>query len=390
VFVAPDLSCEQTGIQIMNEEALRSQLERLAIHRENLAVLLDQQARTGGKAHASLAVIGGIREQRDYIRRIKHTLRTAGEVVEDMPDDSEEQVPLPPHNQIKPSTAQTSPAQQDQVDVLIIAPLREEREAVLAKLPGAKRLPRAQHVFIYYEAQVPVSGQPSSQPGRRVIVTSPNDMGRVEAANVVGEAVERWKPRFVLLVGIAGGALSPEQRMAAENADGLVGGVAAKGVGLGDVLVAREIVDYELQKLTLEQIQIRWKVNPVDQQLLAAAQHLERHEWAPLIAEQRPVAGSPRLHFGPVASGDKVVAYSEGLKQVQDVWSKLIGVEMEAGGVAQRVAQTVTRPGFFMVRGVSDLADERKGKADVDAWRAYACDVAAAYAVGLIQSDIFP
>lgn len=371
----------------MNEEARHNQFERLAIHRENLAVLLDQQARTGGKAHAPLAVIGGIREQRDYIRKIKHTLRSAGEVVEDMPDDEEQYVPPPPRDPIS-TPAQTSTAQQGQVDVLIIAPLREEREAVLAKLPGAKRLPRAQHVFIYYEAQVPVSGQPSGQPGRRVIVTSPNDMGRVEAASVVSEAVERWKPRFVLLVGIAGGALSPDQRAAAEAEQ--VGGVAAKGVGLGDVLVAREIVDYELQKVTAEGSQIRWKPNPVDQQLLAAAQHLERHEWAPLIAEQRPVAGSPRVHFGPVASGDKVVAYSEGLKQVQDVWSKLIGVEMEAGGVAQRVAQTITRPGFFMVRGVSDLADERKGRADVDAWRAYACDVAAAYAVGLIQSDIFP
>jgi len=378
----------------MNEEELREQRELLAIYRQNLAVYLNQQARVGGRAHASLVIIGGIREARDDIRRIKHMLRSAGEVVKDMPDDEEQQAPPPPRDPIN-TTTQTNVAQQDQVDVLIIAPLREEREAVLAKLRDAKRLPRAQHVFIYYEAQVPINGQPSSQPGRRVIVTSPNDMGRVEAASVVSEAVERWKPRFVLLVGIAGGAVSPDQRATAEAEQ--VGGVAAKGVRLGDVLLAREIVDYELQKLTLEQIQIRWKVNPVDQQLLSAAQHLERHEWEPLISEQRPstsqqpqAASTPKVHFGPVASGDKVVAYSEGLKQVQDVWSKLIGVEMEAGGVAQRVAQTITRPGFFMVRGVSDLADERKGSDDVDAWRAYACDVAAAYAVGLIQSDIFP
>jgi nucleoside phosphorylase len=214
-------------------------------------------------------------------------------------------------------------------------------------------------------------------------------MGRVEAASVVSEAVERWKPRFVLLVGIAGGTVSPEPHPAGAS-DGLLGGVAAKGVGLGDVLVAREIVDYELQKLTPDQSLIRWNVTSVDQQLLAAAQHLQPREWTPLISEQRPDAGAPKVHYGPVASGDKVVAYRDGLKQVQDVWSKLIGVEMEAGGVALRVAQTVTRPGFFMVRGVSDLADERKGSADVDAWRAYACDVAAAYAVGLIQSDLFP
>jgi hypothetical protein len=41
---------------------------------------------------------------------------------------------------------------------------------------------------------------------------------------------------------------------------------------------------------------------------------------------------------------------------------------------------------FFMVRGVSDLADRAKG----DDWRHYACDVAATYAVALLDSGPVP
>lgn len=369
----------------MDDESLRHMRDRLATYRQNLAILLDHQAQMGGKSHTSIGIINDIRTQRDSIRKLKQTLRLYGQVVEDHADD-EDDLPLsiPASAPVLRPPEPTSRA--SLVDVLIVAPLREERGAVLAKLPGHTRLTRNQHVYIYYDAQVQINGGTGQPKTRRVIVTSPNDMGRVEAASVVSEGIELWKPRYVMLVGIAGG--TPEQPAASDA--GALGGVSAKGVRLGDVLVAREIVDYELQKLTSEQTLIRWKVNPVDQQVLAAAQHLEPDEWHALVSEQRPGGGAPRVHFGPVASGDKVVAYRDGLKQVQDVWSKLIGVEMEAGGAALKASQTVTRPGFFMVRGVSDLADERKNSADVDAWRAYACDVAAAYAVGLLQSDIFP
>ena len=43
-----------------------------------------------------------------------------------------------------------------------------------------------------------------------------------------------------------------------------------------------------------------------------------------------------------------------------------------------------------MVRGVSDLADAKKGSGRVKKWRAYACDVAAAYAVSLLRDGPVP
>src|SRR6266481_5320566 len=59
---------------------------------------------------------------------------------------------------------------------------------------------------------------------------------------------------------------------------------------------------------------------------------------------------------------------------------------MEAGGAASACFQAKTAPGFLMVRCVSDLADEQKDSATDGKWRPYACEVAAAYAIGLLQS----
>ncbi|GAB4191135.1 MAG: hypothetical protein OHK0022_04640 [Roseiflexaceae bacterium] len=368
-------------------EDIREQLSRLTLHRANVNQYIKLRIRRGGPAFSSPDIENSLIAERREIGRIKAVLRNWGVTVEDKPEDAE-----PPDEEIEEllakalqgrSPSPSTPAQQRPVDVLIIAPLREERDAVLRLLPGYRKLaPTTNDIWVYYEADLPVVFPNSASSTYRLIVTSPVTMGRTQAANLAGDALVNWRPRYVLLVGIAGGA--------DDTQDGATGGVLAEGVHLGDVLIADSIVDYELQKLTPQKADIRWRVYPVDQRLLLAAQNLDDREWQPLVVQKRPDQGVPSVHVGPVASGDKVIAYRAGLDAVYQVWSKLKGVEMEAGGVALRTSQSVSRPGFFMVRGVSDLADEQKSSALVTAWRAYACDVAASYAIGLLKSGPFP
>jgi len=63
---------------------------------------------------------------------------------------------------------------------------------------------------------------------------------------------------------------------------------------------------------------------------------------------------------------------------------------MEAAGVATAAFQSVDKPGFFMVRSASDLADEQKNSADVQKWRSYASDAAAAFTIALLRSGPIP
>lgn len=248
----------------------------------------------------------------------------------------------------------------NQADVVIVTPLVEERDAVLEHLPGYQRLmPSAAETEVYYWADTTAG---------RIAVLPLTGMGRVAGAVATDAAIDRWQPEYVILVGIAGG-------------------VADRGVKLGDVLIADQVVDYSLQKVTAEGSEIRWQVFPTDHRLLTVALNLEEEEWQGLSQVDRPgKRGAARRHCGPIASGDQVIAFKETLARYQDPWTKLVGVEMEAGGVAVSSLRAASRPRFFMVRGVSDLADEAKGSTYVKRWRSYACDVAAAFTIALLQT----
>jgi formylglycine-generating enzyme required for sulfatase activity len=254
------------------------------------------------------------------------------------------------------------------VDFVVVTALDEERDAVLQKLPGYNKLPPKKNtVQIYYAAEVPVIFPDSATGQYRLIVVSLSGMGRIQAATVTSEAISRWHPRYIMLVGIAGG-------------------IVAKGVNIGDILISSQIVDYELQKITKDGPQVRWEVYRAEPRLLAASRSFADKEWLDLVSVARPADSKLVRHVGPIASGDKVIAFSDVLNFYRDKWPALIGVEMEAGGTAAAAFQSAEPPGFFMVRGVSDLADSDKNTPDVEKWRPYACDVAASYAIGLLKS----
>jgi nucleoside phosphorylase len=263
------------------------------------------------------------------------------------------------------------------VDFVIITPLEDERDAILSHLQDVcgyqKLAPSTEDIRVYYLSEIPVAALTDRSAGKyRVIVTSPSKRGRKAATAVTGDVIRRWKPRFILLVGIAGG-------------------IAARGVNLGDVLAPEQIADYELQKIQVRNPEIRYEGYPTDHQLLVAVQNFD-DEWTKSIKEKRPGEGLPNLHYkgGVVASGDKVVNDPTVLAKYQEGWPKLFGVEMEAGGVAEAILEATEHPGFFMIRGVSDFADGEKDSAEVSRWRAYACDVAAAYSISLLQSGPIP
>jgi nucleoside phosphorylase len=257
----------------------------------------------------------------------------------------------------------------ERVDFLLVTALPEERDSLLALLPDYSRVPpRHDDVHVYFSADITTSDDAGSY---RIVVMPLLGMGRVNAATATAEAIKRWRPRHVVLVGIAGG-------------------IAARNVGLGDLLISEQIVDYELQKITTTGIEVRWSVHKASRRLYAAALNVIGDAWMKRIGTKKPNDGLPRIHVGPIASGDKVVAVQSVLDEYRSVWPALIGVEMEAAGVASACYSAASSPEFFMVRGVSDLADAGKNAPGMEGFRRYACDVAAAYVVELIRNRPVP
>jgi nucleoside phosphorylase/2-polyprenyl-3-methyl-5-hydroxy-6-metoxy-1,4-benzoquinol methylase len=269
---------------------------------------------------------------------------------------------------LKFSNIATAPPTNQKIDFVLVTALPEERDAVLAKLPGYRKLPPSRNdIRTYFQAELPVTFPDGVTGFYNIIVMPLLGMGRVQAATATTDAIHRWNPRYIMLVGIAGG-------------------LAAGKVALGDLLISDQIVDYELQKITDQGTQIRWDVHRATPMLLGACNNFLGESWLGEVRYTRPGSEKPKRHIGPVASGDKVVAFDKILAEYQSVWPKLIGVEMEAAGVATAVFQGSESPGFFMVRGVSDLADENKGTVEVEKWRLYACDIAATFTVAFLKS----
>lgn len=335
----------------------------LQTHRENYRVYEGQIITLGAFAPPYMHI--SLKEAQEGIIKCKKMLRQLGCPVKDElsdPDDEENGGSAPAQ---EPST--------QRIDFAILTALEEEREAVLSKFPNKpKRIrPTNDDIHTYYQSTVSGEDDDGNAFSYNVVVTSLVGMGRVQASTTASAMIQRWKPRYLLLVGIAGG-------------------VEDKGVDLGDVLISEQVVDYELQKITADGPQIRWQTHRGDARLLSAIRNLSGGDWQQYIELDRPVDGKPKRHIGPVASGDKVVAFGSIMEQNRHHWPALIGVEMEAGGAATAAFQSAHQPGFFMIRGVSDFADVNKGKDDVEQWRGYACDVAAAFAYGLIASGLVP
>lgn len=249
-------------------------------------------------------------------------------------------------------------------DFAILTALPEELSAVLAALPDHRKIEKdGSSVYTYYEATV--QSARAAGDTYRVVVSMLTKMGPEHATAAAADLVRAHKPRCVLMVGIAGG-VPPD-------------------VSVGDVLIADQVADYVNAKVKKGRRTPRWEGYQANALLLDSALHLSP-DWRASISVARPESGVPHVHKGVVASGGDVIADSEIVRSYQNTWPKLVGVEMEGGGVALALHQTPKPPGMLMIRGVSDLADEHKSTPAVQSYRPYACSVAAAFAVALIRS----
>jgi tetratricopeptide (TPR) repeat protein/nucleoside phosphorylase len=249
------------------------------------------------------------------------------------------------------------------VDFVIITALEEERDAVLAKLGRMTKLDKEPtDAHTYYRGRVKSTRRDGTT--YDVVVTCLLSMGPTDAALRGAMIVKRWNPMYVLLVEIACGVRGE--------------------VDHGDILIATQVADYTLGKQEKGRRKVRWNVSPCGSSLLDTAINLSA-KWQRRIAHPRPGAGQPRPRRGVVASGGDVVADDRIIAAYSDNWPKLIGIEMEAGGVAAALHQTIERPEFLMIKGVSDFGSDKHEPA-VLPWRDYACHAAAAFARAIIES----
>ena len=263
----------------------------------------------------------------------------------------------------EPNTRDTLSNQiQDTVDFLIITALQEERNAVLKHLDNCKKIQKHGSPT-YYRSSVPTYSLDTSY---EVAITMLSQIGNVEAAQHTTQAINDLDPAYVIMVGIAGGI---------------------KGkVTLGDVVIANKILYYEPSKQKPEGPEHRPEIPPTDSMLLEGAMNYTNTDWRNLITAKRPdalgEANFPKVNFGIIAVGEKVIANQDILNELKKMHPKVLAVEMESYGVLLASAKAAKRPRFLAIRGISDYADHKKN----DDWHEYAADTAAAFTIGFLRS----
>lgn len=229
-------------------------------------------------------------------------------------------------------------------DLVLYVALEEELD-VLAKCLGLKKSASTP------EAEGDVDGV-------AIAVICPRKMGRVAAAVSMTAYLSRRKtrPKLVLVVGLAGGFVESKSMP-------------------GHIIIATKVVDLAMRKVVDEEsgaaTHFRPESHAMHDQLMKQilSDEFNDDDWKAEACKKFDWPGDrrPSLHYGPLASADEVVASDEWRRNILNGKGgdpKLLGVEMEAGGVC--AAATAHGVPVSMLRVVSDQADP--AKAD-DNWR---------------------
>ncbi|KAI5459910.1 nucleoside phosphorylase domain-containing protein [Mariannaea sp. PMI_226] len=249
---------------------------------------------------------------------------------------------------------------------------------------------------------------PGEIAGHMVVITClpRNSTGTVSASTVVSQIRQSFRNlRYGLMVGVGAGVPGPNLK---------------PDIRLGDVVVATPsdnssspagVIGYDLGAETVDGFILRDWQAPTDRRLRNALEWIKieaefegtddfvqylnvfasreqgRNFMHPMIEDNlyqgdesnelvaRPPreTGGPKVHYGPIASGNKLIKNAKLRDELRDKYG-IFCFEMESAGIMNTIPVAV-------IRGVCHYADSHQN----DIWNRYAAATAAAYAKGLLN-----
>ena len=240
----------------------------------------------------------------------------------------------------------------------ILSALAPEQSGLLKALGQAQHTVHAGRVFSHGT----LHGQP--------VVLALSGIGKVAAATTAAVLIERFGVSRIVFTGVAGGV--------------------GEGVAVGDIVVAQDYVQHDMDVSPLFE---RWRVPGCDSVRLRcdpALTAIVLEAVSACLASARGhfdhefMSAAPRLHTGLVASGDRFITCAAVARGVREpllaAGYDVLAVEMEGAAVAQ-VCGDYGLP-FAAVRTISDRADDT---AHVD-FPAFMDKVASRYAERIVQT----
>jgi nucleoside phosphorylase len=217
------------------------------------------------------------------------------------------------------------------MDLLLLTPIETEYNIVRQYLSDLRPLKQS---GVHYEA-----GTFQGKYHHYKIAIRQTGSKNTTIALATQKAIQDLNPSMIICLGIAGGV---------------------KDVELGDVVVATKAYGYESGKETEDGPLIRPNVLQYDQELIDLARNVSREgAWKGRL--KTGGGQNPKVVFGPIASGDKVIVSTQSpvYKILKQSFNDTTAIEMEAIGFAEAV-QAYRHIRSMNIRGVSDLLDGKK------------------------------
>ena len=219
----------------------------------------------------------------------------------------------------------------DQIDVVIMTATEVERDGVLRWLTPLPSEPRVLQGFVGPETYF------LGRFGEFNVVVTKCRMGSAgpgSAALAAEQAQREWRPRAIIMVGIAFGKDPTKQR-------------------IGDVFVASEIICYEPQRVGAAVV-YRGPVPPCDPILLNRFENAIRWDF------RRPDGIQSACRYGPLLSGEKLVDDPEFKASLFASFPQAIGGEMEGAGLGAAAIRFAVP--WIVVKAICDWGDGEKNK----------------------------
>ena len=159
-------------------------------------------------------------------------------------------------------------------------------------------------------------------------------MGLDSAILATEQALRKWNPRAIIMVGIAFGKDDKKQN-------------------IGDILVASEIISYEPQRVgENEEIIYRGSHTPSNTSLINRFENV--HNWKFSGADNIPC----QIRYGAILSGEKLVDNPDFKAKLFEQFPQAIGGEMEGTGLSAACMRVGTP--WILVKSICDWADGKK------------------------------
>ena len=282
----------------------------------------------------------------------------------------------------------------ERFDVGVIIPLEEEYLAIREILPVLRSWPQRHETF--YEIDV--------SPARpRVVAVVLGAMSQEASAVAAERLTEEFRTGLVVVLGIAG-SLSDKARLGDVVVPNVIDmyRAAAKAVPdesegshgfhlqlagepyRTDHMIERSVADLRLRPERAADL-AAWRGRAVRRRQQLGLSSVEAMRWC---------RSEPEIVDGHIASGTDVGAAASFAVWLKRRDRSYVALEMEAGGASVSAHRRVQSVPLLVLRGVSDLADERKAGFEQQdhhwpegAWRRYAVQNAADLLVVLLADD---